>query len=130
MVRIITYNPSQPDKADFYIQSKGNHSGRPLREPKPNCFAVYTNEPHLFELVYTLYLSRLFEPHIIGSVVPFIRLPDVKNVVADGLERFRPERLKYLKTIREIEKYLQVQKEQMKHYNDLKIAIALSMLKA
>lgn len=62
--------------------------------------------------------------------MPFIRLPDVKNVVADGLERFRPERLKYLKTIREIEKYLQVQKEQMKHYNDLKIAIALSMLKA
>ncbi|OFX52343.1 MAG: hypothetical protein A2066_00180 [Bacteroidetes bacterium GWB2_41_8] len=130
MVRIITYDPSKPVTADFYIQNKGNHSGRPLKEPKPNCFAVYTNEVHLFELVYSLYLSRSFEPHIIGSVVPFIRLPDVKNVVAYGLERFKPERLKYLKTIREIDKALKVQQEQTKYYNELKIAIALSILKA
>lgn len=130
MLRIVSYNPSRPVKADFYIQSKGNHSGRPLREPKANCFAVFTDEVHLFEVVYSLYLSRAFENYIIGSVVPFIRLSDVRSVVFDGLRRFKPERTKYLKMIREIDRFLEMQKAQIKHYNDLRIAIALSVLKA
>jgi len=130
MFEICTYNPDKPVKASFYIQNKGLHSGRPLEKPRPNCFVVITREPHLFELVYSLYLSRSFERHIIGSVVPFIRINDVRNIVKTGFERFKPEKLKYLKTIREIEQVLKKEEERTKNLKDLKIAIALSMFKA
>ena len=127
--KIVTYNPQKPVNADFYIQSKGNHAGRPLEKPKPNCFAVYTDQSYLFELVYSLYLAKAFDYYIIGSVIPFIRLPDVKKVIAAGVENFKPERLKYLKMIENVDRSLKQQEEHTAKLKELKIALALSIIK-
>ena len=75
-----THKPGEPAPA-FWIQNKGNHAGRPLRKPIPNCFAVYSEEPYLFEYVYCLWKARLFEPQIIGSVIPFIRKKEMGEVL-------------------------------------------------
>lgn len=84
MFRLKTYTPSQP-KAKFYIQAKGEHSGRPLKNPIPNCFSVYTDNEILFSLVYALYIGDKFKPHICGSVVPFIKIDDAKKIITENL---------------------------------------------
>lgn len=78
MVAIKTY---QGQKATFYIQAKGNNAGRPLKKPIPNCFAVTTEIQNAFEIVYCLYRAKVFNFYIIGSVIPFIRIGDVKQLV-------------------------------------------------
>lgn len=77
-----SYNAKQPTP-QFYIQCKGDHSGRPLKKPIPNCFSVYTNIENLYSLVYVLYIGGLFKKYISGSVVPFIRLGDVSGVIRE-----------------------------------------------
>ena len=80
-MKIYTYSNSSKKKATFYIQAKGLHAGRPLKNPIRNCFAVQTDEKHAFESVYVGWVSRQFEPYIGGSVIPFIKIGDVKNQV-------------------------------------------------
>ena len=84
MFRLKCHQPTE-QKPNFYIQSKGEHSGRPLKNPIPNCFSVYTESEHLYSLVYALYIGGKFKPHIGGSVVPFIRLDDAKQIIKQNL---------------------------------------------
>jgi hypothetical protein len=72
-------------KPKFYIQSKGEHSGRPLKKPIPNCFSVYTNFENLESLILAIYLSGKFKKIIIGSVVPFIRITETKKIIQEHL---------------------------------------------
>jgi hypothetical protein len=82
--RLKCHQPTET-KPNFYIQSKGEHSGRPLKNPIPNCFSVYTESEHLYSLVYALYIGGKFKPLIGGSVVPFIRLDDAKQIIKQNL---------------------------------------------
>lgn len=84
MFRLKCHQANEPTPK-FYIQSKGEHSGRPLKNPIPNCFSVYTDNEILFSLVYALYIGGKFKHLIGGSVVPFIRLDDAKNLIRDNL---------------------------------------------
>lgn len=84
MFRLKSYKPTDK-KANFYIQCKGEHSGRPLKNPIPNCFSVYTDCENLESLVYVLFVGGLFKNFIIGSVVPFIRIDDTKKLIRDNL---------------------------------------------
>jgi hypothetical protein len=84
MFRLKCHQPNEP-KPKFYIQSKGEHSGRPLKKAIPNCFSVYTDSEILFSLVYALFVGGKFKHLIGGSVVPFIRLDDAKNLIRDNL---------------------------------------------
>lgn len=86
MFRLYTHDIGSPKTAAFYIQSKGNHAGRPLSTPIANCFAVVTDEKQLYELVYSLFVSRKFESLLIGSVVPFIRIGEATKLI----ETFAP----------------------------------------
>jgi hypothetical protein len=66
--------------ADFYIQSHGEkNAGRPLRHPKRNCFAVWTDKENAFEIVSCLFIARKFEYYIGGSVIPFIKLSEIRK---------------------------------------------------
>ena len=125
MLRIETYNGQK--SANFYIQSKGNYSGRPLRKPIPNCFAVFTNNPLAFEIVYCLFKGKLFEYYIIGSVIPFIRITAVKKILEKYIKvEFCEEKLK---TIQSIDQILLIKNEQIKNLMELQTAIALESIK-
>lgn len=113
--------------ADFYIQCKGNNSGRPLNTPKVNSFAVYTDNLILKEVVQALFLGRYFEPHITGSVVPFIRKESIEEVIEIGIKKHKPEDLPKLKTIEAIDKYIFNQHEQIKTLKAYKVAICRSL---
>ena len=86
----ITSKPQRPPTPHFFIQSHGDHAGRPLREPIPNCFTVMTQSEDDRELLFytcrMLYLTKGFYRIIRGSVIPFIALYECKKVLRDGIE--------------------------------------------
>ena len=78
LFRLRTYQPHKHRniKHNFFIQSKSANAGRPLREPKANCWIVETNIPLAYEICTVLWVSKILDVHIIGSVVPFMRMHD------------------------------------------------------
>jgi hypothetical protein len=75
----------------FFILSKGHNSGKPLEKPCPNCFVcLCKNEEEkqkLYWLFYGLWQGMYFHPFLTGSVIPFIRLDDVKQVIKTAIEK-------------------------------------------
>jgi hypothetical protein len=69
----------------FFILNKGNHSGKPMNDPCPNCFVcICTSEEEkemLYWLVMGLCQGRVFEKYLCGSVIPFVRINDVKTAL-------------------------------------------------
>lgn len=125
MLRIETYKGQK--SANFFIQCKGNYSGRPLKKPIPNCFAVFTNNPLAFEIVYCLFKAKLFEYYIIGSVIPFIRITAVKKILEKYIIGDFCE--KKLKAIQSIDQLLTIKQEQIKNLMELQTAFALESIK-
>lgn len=84
--KLKTYQPGKPlPQFHYFIQCKGNHSGKPLRQPIPNCFvASCCNQEELdywTAITNALFLSKRFELLIIGSVIPFIRLRETEQLL-------------------------------------------------
>lgn len=89
-MQIKTYNGKTEEPKDneviFYIQSHGLNAGRPLREPKPNCWECRTKRSADFEILYIVFESRILENFIRGSVIPFIALNEYKNIITPILK--------------------------------------------
>jgi hypothetical protein len=87
----------------FFILSKGNNSGKPLETPCPNCFVCLclNNEERqqLYWLFYGLWQGMFFRPVITGSVIPFIRLVDLKDVANLALEKIKLQPQQFSKNI-------------------------------
>lgn len=115
--------------ASFYIQIKGLHSGRPLHKSIRNCVAVYSEIPFLFEMVYLLFKGRKFEYYIGGSVVPFIRIDDVKKVISEAVLFYRPEKIKLLDQVNKIDDVLSLYQKQTKLLQVAQMAICREFLK-
>lgn len=124
MYKICTYNGQK--SASFYIQSKGNYAGRPLRKPIPNCFAVYSENPFAFEIVYCLFKAKTFEYYIIGSVIPFIRIGEVKKILNQYLDK--EYCTKHLQTVQAIDKLLDIKKDEIKNLMALQCGFARQTL--
>ncbi len=91
-MRLTTYNPTKPaGQFDVFILSKGNNAGKPMWQPCPNCFvlAAKTEEEQQqnYWLLYGLWQGQFFNPFITGSVIPFIRIDDVKQVLELAQEK-------------------------------------------
>ncbi|MEI7486752.1 MAG: hypothetical protein WCJ72_04985 [Chryseobacterium sp.] len=100
----------------FFIQSKGNYSGRPLKEPIPNCWEVRTFRNVDFEILYIIYESKILNVFLRGSVIPFLSLEEYKNIITpilkNAIHENRIINLHYLQ-IRKIE-------ENIKHQDKIK----------
>ena len=85
-MKILTHSPAHPRTPfEFYILNKGNNAGKPLHHPCPNCFTCLASSQEEMELYYWLcfglWQARAFRPYPIGSVIPFIRLDDLLQVL-------------------------------------------------
>lgn len=73
--------------SSFFILSRGRHTGRPAYSPNPNCF-VFTCAPQdiycYYWLVYTLWITRRFEPFLKGTCIEFARVADVRQLIAES----------------------------------------------
>lgn len=125
-----TYRPNLRIKSNtFFIQSRGLHSGRPLKEPIPNCFAISLSNQEEYEmyfaLVEALYQNKSFHYYIIGSVVPMIRIDDVKHVVRTGFETVGKSQEKFQKTVKvvsTIDKHINVLEQRIDLMRQMKSA--------
>lgn len=70
-------------KPHYYILNKGLNSGKPNKEPYTNSFVVLCNSEQeledLFWISYSLWKCKFWHQFLIGSVIPFIRIGDLRK---------------------------------------------------
>ena len=80
-----TYNGSQEPAANrIFILMKGNNAGKPSRKPFRNSLALtFTDEQAAdrgYNAILSLYYAQTFRRELIGSVIPFIRVSEIKMI--------------------------------------------------
>jgi hypothetical protein len=67
-------------KPHLFILNKGMNSGKPQKEPFTNSFVViFQNEKdceNIYFVAYSLWKTKFWHQHLVGSVIPFLRLSD------------------------------------------------------
>ena len=70
-------------KHHLFVLNKGLNSGKPQKTPFTNSFVIiFQNEDdceNFFFIAYSLWQTKFWHQHLVGSVIPFLRLPDFKN---------------------------------------------------
>ena len=120
----------------FFVLSKGNNAGRPMDKPCPNCFVVITKCPHekqlLYWLFYGLWQCGYFQPHLCGSVIPFLRLPELKYIIGDSRAKVELRKNKYDKAVETLNKLLSIQQNishQLQLINQAKKSLIWKLLR-
>jgi hypothetical protein len=127
MQKITTYSADQKRSPfAFFILNKGMNSGKPMEHPCPNCFtfnaADQAEKDHFFWICFGLWQSRSFHHHLIGSVIPFIRLHELSRAISQASEKAKASPANFQKTV-EAFKILDHQEKQF-HRNLLLISEA------
>lgn len=119
-----------PRELSIYIQSHGNHAGRPLRQPIPNCFTLTVRNTADLEkmwwLCVMLYRGNAYFPIIRGSVIPFITKNECRDVLDHGMNRVnqKPQSFtKAIKVLTAIDSYLELEKKRSKTMHELQLSL-------
>ena len=103
----------------LFVLNKGLNSGKPQKEPFKNSFVViFKNETDcqsIYFVAYSLWQTKFWHPHLVGSVIPFLRLTDFSkefNSKASLMMQEHEEHQKNIATLKLLE-----QKEKQFHEN-------------
>ena len=128
---IKTHRPgTNYSKPHLFILNKGLNSGKPQKEPFTNSFVIlFQHEEdceNFYFIAFSLWQTKFWHQFLIGSVIPFLRLPDFKNEFTPRAKTMMEEHEQHQKNITAL-KLLQ-QKEKQFHenlilINDLRKAI-------
>ena len=117
-------------KPHLFILNKGMNSGKPQKTPFTNSFVVIFEKEEdsesLFFIAYSLWQTKFWHPFLIGSVIPFLRLPDFKkefNPQAGLMIVEHEQHLKNVAALKLLEKKEKQHKEDIMLINDLRKAI-------
>jgi hypothetical protein len=106
-------------KPHLFILNKGMNSGKPQKEPFTNSFVIILqNEEELeslFFIAYSLWQTKFWHPFLVGSVIPFLRLPDFKNEFNPKASLMMSEHNEHIKNVAALK--LLEQKEKQFHQN-------------
>lgn len=127
MIAFATYTNQA---AAFYIQNKGDNSGRPSKKPLRNSFAVFTDVENAFEIAYCVWIAKRYYPFIHGSVIPTMRMEAVKEVLKPALEQHDKLNKDYLFKLGEIDKLIESTRIKQGLLVDWQKALAFQTLKA
>lgn len=87
----------------FFILSKGNNAGKPMHNPCPNCFVFIANNLHEKEyyywLCYGLWVGGLFRPFLTSSVISFLRIGELQQVIKAGQSKVQLRKQALLSSI-------------------------------
>ena len=121
---------------EFYILSKGLNSGKPLLTPCPNSFVCICKSQEqkdfYFWLLFGLWKAKYFHQFLTGSVIPFIRLSDLKNEILTQAEKVSKQEKEYKSTvdkIKQLEEKERAIRQNLALINDLKRAMIYRHLK-
>ena len=122
---------------EFYILSKGLNSGKPLITPCPNSFVCICKSQEqkdfYFWLLFGLWKAKHFHQFLTGSVIPFIRLSDLKDEVFTQAEKVSKQEKEYISTVDKIKQLEEKEKairQNLALINDLKRAMIYRHLKS
>ena len=117
-------------KPHLFILNKGMNSGKPQKEQFTNSFVVIFEKEEdcesLFFVAYSLWQTKFWHQFLIGSVIPFLRLPDFKkefNPQASLMMLEHEQHLKNVEALKLLEKKEKQYKEDINLINDLRRAI-------
>ena len=106
-------------KPHLFVLNKGMNSGKPQKEPFTNSFVIiFQNEDdceNLFFIAYSLWQTKFWHPFLVGSVIPFLRLPDFKNEFIPKASLMMAEHEEHKKNVAALK--LLEQKEKQFHEN-------------
>jgi hypothetical protein len=136
-LKIKTYSKNVKLTEDcFFILSKGNNAGKPLIKPCPNCFVFLScdkeEKDFFFWLTYGLWQGNYFKQVLCGSVIPFIRIHELKTIIFDASVKAQSKSetfsktVNYLKNLDEQQKNIQ---KQMHLIQQVKASLMYTILK-
>ena len=106
-------------KPHLFLLNKGMNSGKPQKEPFTNSFVVIFDLEqdceNLFFIAYSLWQTKFWHQHLVGSVIPFLRLNDCKKeffVKSKVMMQEYEEHVKHIAALKILE-----QKEKQFHEN-------------
>ncbi len=106
-------------KPHLFVLNKGMNSGKPQKEPFTNSFVIILQNQEdlesLFFIAYSLWQTKFWHPFLVGSVIPFLRLPDFKNEFNPKASLMMSEHNEHLKNVAALK--LLEQKEKQFHQN-------------
>lgn len=74
----------------FYILNKGMNAGRPLSQPCPNCYAAICRteaaKDYWVAVCEMLLVTKRFQRELVGSVIPFIRIGELRSLIREFAE--------------------------------------------
>ncbi len=118
------------NKPHLFVLNKGMNSGKPQKEQFTNSFVIIFEKEedceNLFFVAYSLWQTKFWHQFLIGSVIPFLRLPDFKkefNPQASLMMVEHEQHLKNVAALKLLEKKEKQYKEDMMLINDLRKAI-------
>ena len=118
------------DKPHLFVLNKGMNSGKPQKEQFTNSFVIIFEKEEdcesIFFVAYSLWQTKFWHQFLIGSVIPFLRLPDFKkefNPQASLMMLEHEQHLKNIAALKLLEKKEKQYKEDIMLINDLRIAI-------
>ena len=117
-------------KPHLFVLNKGMNSGKPQKEPFTNSFVIiFSNEDdceNIYFVAFSLWQTKFWHQYLVGSVIPFLRLPDFKkqfNPQANLLMMEHEQHQKNVAALKLLEKKEKQYKEDMMLINDLRRAI-------
>jgi hypothetical protein len=136
-IQITTFSPEKKYSGHkFYILNKGNNSGKPMEQPCRNCFVceceTEEEKEQLYWLIFGLWQGKIFHQKLLGSVIPYIRLNCLKEVIQLGIKKYQvnPQKAKKnITTIHQLEKQRQTILKQFQLMQQLKLALIQEVLK-
>jgi hypothetical protein len=106
-------------KPHLFVLNKGMNSGKPQKKPFTNSFVIiFQNEEDcesVFFISYSLWQTKFWHPFLVGSVIPFLRLPDFKKQFNPQASLMMAEHEQHQKNVAALK--LLEQKEKQFHEN-------------
>jgi hypothetical protein len=118
---------SNGQAAPLFIQSKGMHAGRPLRAPIANCFAVWSDHPHLYAVAFAAWSAKAYRHSITGSVIPFMTIASCRTVLGAYLDRCTPDKAQRLAAIQAVDDLIHVTERKRCTMEKLRYTLAASI---
>lgn len=135
MFQLKTYRQGmKTQKHSFFILNKGLNSGKPMNEPCPNCFvctcATAKEKQKMYWLLFALWQSKKIERQLIGSVIPFIRIRDLEEIIKkNAQEHILSVIQKSVPVLREFQQKEQAFLQMSAHIRELKTAFVSSLVR-
>lgn len=108
-------------KPHFFILNKGMNSGKPQNEPFTNSFVIICQSEQdresAYWIAFSLWKSKFWHQHLIGSVIPFIRLHEFKNEFTPKSSELIQEHEQHLKHIEALKLLEQKEKQFLDNIN-------------